>query len=194
MKRVLIIISVFAMFFAGCQNANDSNITGPVTGDTGLDISSSSGTVVPSVADTIDGSQGGSIILNCDTTINGKTQTVHINLQFKKGAFDGVKVITVSADFDSISLSFFPHIVFNDSDLVRLSAHFTGVNLNSLPSVQGQEQDTSSSQYRFCYFGDDNSYEIIKNDGIDASNAQSQIAVKNARLKHFSRYCWATRY
>jgi hypothetical protein len=191
-KKLLIILSVFTMFFVGCQNANDSNITGPVTGDGGIDISSTNGTAAPTVADTIDGSQGGSIILNCDTTINGKTQTVHINLHFQKGAFNGVKVITVIASFDSISLSFFPHMVFNDSDLVKLTANFTGVNLNSLPSVHSQGKDTTSSKYSFCYFGNDNSYEIIKEDSISVSNASSQIGVKNAQLKHFSRYCWAT--
>ena len=122
---------------------------------------------------------------------DGKTQTVHVNLHFQKGAFDGVKVITVSASFDSISLSFFPHMIFADTDLVRLTANFTGINLNSLHSIKSQ--DTTGSKYRFCYFGDDNSYEIINDDSISVSNASSQIGVKNAQLKHFSRYAWATR-
>ncbi|MGA8263794.1 MAG: hypothetical protein WB779_05090 [Ignavibacteriaceae bacterium] len=193
MKKLLIILSVFTVFFVGCQNADDSNITGPVTGDGGIDISSTNETPAPSVADTIDGSQGGTITLACDTTINGKVRTVHVNLHIQKGAFDGVKVITVIASFDSISLSFFPHMIFNDSDLVRLNAHFTGINLNSLAVIHGHDQDTTSSKYSFCYFGNDNSYEIIKEDSISVSNASSQIGVKNAQLKHFSRYCWATR-
>jgi hypothetical protein len=192
-KKLLIILSVFTVFFVGCQNADDSNITGPVTGDGGIDISSTNETPAPSVADTIDGSQGGTITLACDTTINGKVRTVHVNLHIQKGAFDGVKVITVIASFDSISLSFFPHMIFNDSDLVRLNAHFTGINLNSLAVIHGHDQDTTSSKYIFCYFGNDNSYEIIKEDSISVSNASSQIGVKNAQLKHFSRYCWATR-
>lgn len=191
MKKLLIIISVFAMFFVGCQNANDPNITGPVTGDggTGTIITDVPNTV--SVAGTIDGSEGGTIILACDTTIDGKTETVHVNLHFNQRAFDGEKVVTVSASFDSISLSFFPHMIFDDTDLVRLSANFTGINLNSLHSIKSQ--DTTGSKYRFCYFGNDNNYEIIKNDSIAVNNASSQISVKNAHLKHFSRYCWATR-
>ena len=191
MKKLLIILSVFAMFFVGCQNANDSNITGPVLGDGG------SGTIISdvpntvSVAATIDGSLGGTIIMACDTTINGKTETVHVNLHFNQGAFDGVKVVTVSASFDSIGLSFFPHMIFDDTDLVRLTANFTGINLNSLHSIKSQ--DTTGSKYEFCYFGNDNGYEIIKDDSISVSNAPSQIGVKNAHLKHFSRYSWATR-
>ena len=191
MKKLLILISIFAMFLVGCQNADDSNITGPVSGDGGTGTIISDVPNAVSVAGTIDGSQGGTITMACDTTIDGKTQTVHVNLHFQKGAFDGVKVVTVSASFDSISLSFFPHMMFDDTDLVRLNANFTGINLNSLHSIKSQ--DTTGSKYRFCYFGDDNSYEIINDDSISVSNASSQIGVKNAQLKHFSRYAWATR-
>ena len=191
MKKLLIVLNVFALFFVGCQNENDSTITGPVTPtQSKISLVSDLMTHSSSVTKTIDGSRGGTIYLTGSTLYKGKLQSVSASVNFAPGAFNGRKAITVTANFDSISLSFYPHMVFNGSDLVKLNATFTGVNLNLLTIISGYN---SSSEYCFCYFGDDNSYEIIKNDGIDASNAQSQIAVKNARLKHFSRYCWATR-
>lgn len=192
MKKILFVVAMLGMFFVGCQEANNSSITGPVIQQEKVNILPNLVNNSPSVTKVIDGSKGGIIFLSGNSIKGLSVKNVVARVKFAPGAFEGKKEITVTANFDDVSLSFYPHMVFDGKDKVKLNAKFTGIDLN-LTTLTGSLLGYANKGVYFCYFGDNNSYQIIKNDGININNILSSISVKNAQLEHFSRYAWGNK-
>lgn len=183
MKKLFVLAALAGLFLVGCQ---DTNVNPVSTGDSQITTAKTLASLSDdySVTQTIDGSKGGVITFTKTNVGSNGVQTVSVNLSFAPGSFEGEQDITVAADFNDASFSFYPHMVFDDSK-VTLNANYTGVNLNNLDLSKVTKID-------FYYFGDDGSKELIKNNGVKIDLKSGGLEVKNAKLPHFSRYGWAT--
>lgn len=185
MKKFFVLAALVGLFLVGCQDASMNPVSNDNSQISKVKSLASSNFNNNSVTQTIDGSQGGTITFTKTNVGLDGIQEVNINLTFKPGAFEGTRDITVTANFNDASFSFYPHMVFDNNSKVTLNANYTGVdltnlNLSNLPKID------------FYYLGDDGSKELIKNNGTKIDLTSGSIGVKNAKLPHFSRYGWAT--
>ncbi len=130
----------------------------------------------------INGNSGGEIEFDKDY---GNGLSADVSLNFKKGAFEGTKRITVTPDPDNFLLSFSPSISFNKT--VNLDFEIEGLDLSFLNS------NKKKITVDFAYIADDGSVEVIKNNGVKINIEEGKISVHNAKLNHFSRYAFITK-
>ncbi len=184
MKKLFVLAAFVGLFLVGCQDASMNPVS---PGNSQISSAKPLALVsnAYSVTQTIDGSQGGTIAFTKTNVGSNGVQVVNVNLVFAPGAFEGQQDITVTADFNDASFSFYPHMVFDNNSKVTLNANYTGVDLTNLDLSDLPKID-------FYYIGDDGSKELIKNNGTKIDLSSGSIGVKNAKLPHFSRYGWAT--
>jgi hypothetical protein len=132
-----------------------------------------------SVKKTINGEKGGVILLaGFYKNMDDKLVTTIATLTIPKGAFEGTREISITADKKEPVLSFSPDMKF--SVPLKLNLSFTGLDLKKL----GLDEDNT----RFNYIADDGKIENVPNDGIDVGTFRGSLTVKRARLEHFSRF------
>ena len=200
MKKVLITI-VFSMglLLVGCQNS-DFNPVSPSEnqpaiqkssfwGDRGglvENIEQDASNALIKVTQLIDGNNGGNIRIDRNIRVNNHLIHVNADLNFGKNAFNGLLNITAIVNPINASITFLPHIR-SFSGNVKLNMTLTGVNLSKL------HLDKSRRVY-FAFFRNGVPVEKISNLGVGVDYRKGKLTVKDAELKHFSRYAWATRY
>jgi hypothetical protein len=198
MKKVFLTI-VFSMglLLVGCQNS-DFNPVSPSENQPALQKSSPMGVnnlvenieqdasnALIKVTQLIDGNNGGIIRIDKNVRVNNRLVHVNAELNFGKNAFNGLLNITAIVNPHNASIVFLPHIrSFNGN--VKLNMTITGVNLSKL------NLDKSKPVY-FAFFKNGVPVEKISNLGIGVDYKKGVLTVNSAELKHFSRYCWATR-
>jgi hypothetical protein len=131
-----------------------------------------------SVSQTIDGSKGGTIVLNgLYKNISGKVITVSAILNIPKDAFQGTETITISTDSALAALNFSPAMEFDNP--LNLTLEYSGLDLKTLGLT---------SDIEFVFMGDDGIIEPTLNDGIKSQHSQGALKVINAKLTHFSKF------
>ncbi len=132
----------------------------------------------------IDGAKGGLITIH---NIERKATRVIITtgvLFIPQGAFTGVKEIKISTNSDNASVQFYPPMKF-DKPLI-LNLLFTGLTKADYDSLGL----LGLGHIGFYYVPDQGPRELITSDGIIFKLVGGRLGVNNARLDHFSRYCW----
>jgi hypothetical protein len=183
MKKLLSITAIFLMFLVGCSN-EQNNITAPTTGinelSKGEAVTTSFSEPIVSVSQLIDGAVGGWITLS-KSYLNeqGRLMSVDASVFFPQGSFEGQTTITMTADFSSASIEFYPSMQFNK--WLSLNLWYQNLSLNQMGYGSNDKVD-------FVYFDDDgNTYPIVSK-SVSMNYHQGSLKVNNAWLNHFSRY------
>jgi hypothetical protein len=129
--------------------------------------------------DYIDGEKGGKIKI--DEKYEGPNGEVMVKaeIEFKKGAFEGVKYITMVLSTEFGSATFSPHAIFNEDAIYN--AEFKGLDLSGM-------SEEKAKQIKFVYQALDGSYEYIDFSKVEVDVKEGKLKVKDAKLPHFSRY------
>ena len=136
------------------------------------------------VSESIDGSIGGVIkIHNIERKTDGVVVTTGL-LTIPKGAFEGIKDITIITNSDSASIKFYPEMKFDKS--LNLTLNYLGLS-DSVLNVLGL---LNPGDLGFYYIPDNGTKELITTDGIIFKHTGGRLGVNNVELNHFSRYCW----
>jgi hypothetical protein len=166
---------MFAMF--GCS---DSSVFEPEVPET-FNQTYKNPPLIPdmiSVTQTIDGSKGGTMVLNgLYKNLSGKVITVSAILNIPKNAFQGTETITISTDSTLAALNFSPAMEFDNP--LNLTLAYSGLDLKTLGLT---------SDIEFVFMGDDGIIEPTLNDGIKSQHSQGALTVINAKLEHFSKF------
>lgn len=180
----LILVLISLVFFS-CENTENSVITSEqnesislITNNFNDDVTSQNLTITK----TIDGALGGTISL--DTAIidnSGNEIAISLNLSFDPESFYGVKTITVIPNPATVSVQFYPAMVFNKPAKLNLS--YTGIDLKSLGF-------SSNSKVDFVYVSDSGNIQYILKDEVKIKFDKNQLYTKKALLPHFSRYAF----
>lgn len=194
MKKILFMLVLAGLFLVGCQDSSLNPVSPdgnkPAINKTdigGLQDNILQNSIDPSLVidKQIDGRRGGSITIDKEVVQNDRKVRVKLNLQFEKGAFEGVQNIKVMINPANASITFLPHVRTFDSE-VELDLTIEGIDLTNL-NLDG------SRKVKFVYFDDNgNVSEIIKSIRVKADDNTGTLSVSGAELKHFSRYGWAT--
>jgi len=191
MKSISIIL--LALFFlAGCENSPDEIVTTPVittllkdyivTEDDMILLPKRSALWMDSVftmSQEIDGTVGGRMILEkYYISDDGDSVSFKGDLTIPKGAFQGVKIITMSVDNNYAFIHFYPEMVFAKE--LKFSQSFKNLNL----------ENYESKKIDFCFVAPDGTIEIIKRDGVQIKLREGEVKISKAKLHHFSRYGW----
>ncbi len=191
MKKILFMLVLAGLFLVGCQ---DSSLN-PVSPDGNkpainkTDIGGLQDNILQNtslvVQKMINGRQGGNIRIDKEVAQNYRKVRVKLNLEFRRGSFNGAQNISVIVNTANASITFIPHIEkFNGE--VKLDVSIEGIDLKNL-NLDG------SRKVKFVYFDDNgNVSEIVKSIRVKADDNTGTLSVRGAELKHFSRYGWAT--
>ncbi len=181
MKKLIFILGVFAMMFAGCSN--DLNINNPVNNQladefvTREDLGGLRLNKTVTVSKLIDGSQGGFLFVGDQfNSQHGTSGSIYASCYFPSGAFSGSQTITMTVDDQTLTGTFSPHMEFDKP--VSFSVLFTGVNLSAY----------TKSQFRFAYYGEDGIRTEVSSSYIYFDKEKGVLGILNAQLPHFSRY------
>ncbi len=180
MKKIFLTFAVAGLFLFGCSDVgvNPNVPANSSSTNTTLSKKGSSHSNSPfSVTETINGEVGGTITLNQIK----KSEFVSASVFFPPHSFSGTQTITMTVDPSSASVTFYPHIVFNNR--VDFNLTFLGLDLKNLGLTSGKVD--------FYFEADDGSLTLVKNNGVSVDIKLGLLAVKNAGLYHFSRYIFA---
>ena len=133
---------------------------------------------------TIDGEKGGVITLSGVHVALGRdlnTVIMNTKLTIPKGAFKGIREITLTADYESPGIICDPHMVFDKPLLLDLK--YVGLSLKKL--------NLTPSNVKFGYIRYDGTVEPCENDGIDFDPLNGLLGVHQAQIHHFSRYAFS---
>lgn len=194
MKKYFLLLIIAGLVLSGCNSENllvdpvqsNSNIkqsqqlvieTGflnlPVMKQTGNSVSSNL-----TDAALIYGNKGGELEVEGKLGIaKSGVVEVHGKLDIPKGAFKGLKTISMSADKSSTSVTFGPSGSHFDKSLL-LDLKYDGLNLDGV----------DITQIKFAYLNTNGEYIVVQNDGIQIDVQEGKIEVHGARIDHFSRF------
>ena len=188
MKTVISILLFSFFWILGCDSSPDLSVNSEENNSTGSTTFEKIKLPSPSalwkdslitMSQTIDGSVGGRLILDkYYMSENGDSILVKVDLRIPAGAFQGIKVITITVDQTDAAVHFYPAMVF--ADTLRLFQSFEGLNLDGY----------STGTIDFVYIRDDGTAELLKKNGTQIILPQGIMRVQNAKLIHFSRYGW----
>ncbi len=122
----------------------------------------------------INGSKGGSLSLSGSLT---RTLNFSSTTEIPAGAFDGLAIITQTVT-SFAGADFFPHMTFKKPLIINFK--ITGLDLRNL----------NPGEIEFGYLGEDGLFELAECDGIFVDISSGTLEVKNAKVKHFSRWCF----
>ena len=125
----------------------------------------------------IDGEAGGRIDLNYEyqDSLNN-TISIYASLEFPKDAFVGTKEITMTLNNDNGTVSFYPHMVFDNP--VDYTIEYRGIDLSSI--------DPHSVDFIFQNYG--GPIEKIYYTELRVDVGSGELDLNKAHLYHFSRY------
>jgi hypothetical protein len=124
----------------------------------------------------IDGSIGGTLIINAN--YQSDSGLVHINcrLQIPHGSFSGMQTLSAQVDDEYAMVDFSP--TMNFSKQLKLDLIFSGLDLSGV----------DPGQVDFIYELPDGSIQTVQYSELDVDNASGTVLVKDAIITHFSRY------
>ena len=191
MRRYIFLFTALTLFVIGCSEK--STLVAPVVND--VNKSEPNWISLPAKYDSknmsvmampefkagayIDGAEGGKIKI--DEKYEGPNGEVKVKaeIEFKKGAFEGIKYISMVVSTEFGSATFLPHTIFNEDAIYN--AEFRGLNLADLDKETAKRVD-------FVYQAIDGSYEFIDVSKVEVDIKDGKLKVKDAKLPHFSRY------
>ncbi len=187
MRRYIFLFAMLSLFVIGCSeqssvlapvnnvNTNEPNWVSLPSQENGLSVNSG-----PRYEKSkwINGEAGGQIMLS-EEYPSGPFGIikVRIKLIFPAGAFTGDKRVTIKIDEQTGTTTFLPHSIFDAPALY--TASFEGLDLSNV----------NLNNVDFVYKNDDNNqYEKIDRSYLELDPTIGKLKVKDAKLKHFSRY------
>ena len=187
MKKILILIALAGIIFAGCTDLKLNNVSQPekgantlipIPGKTGL-----SSETVYTTTSIVDGSVGDTMTINASYMgDNGKRVTLNLSMIIPAGAFSDVRTITLTADDQYAALSCTPAMVFDKSLILNYS--YTGLNIKSL--------NLPKHTNGFYFIPDSWNFEAVGSTGFLIDKSSGTLSVTGAQINHFSRYGWST--
>lgn len=194
MKKYFLLLVIAGLVLSGCNSENslvdpiqsNSNIekSKPLVIETGfldLPVMKQTGNNVASNltdAALIYGNKGGELEVEGKFGISKSgVVEVHGVLDIPQGAFKGFKILSMSADKGSTSVTFGPSGSYFDKSLL-LDLEYNGLNLDGV----------DISKIKFAYLSSDGIYSIVPNDGIQVDVKKGKLEVHGARIDHFSRF------
>jgi hypothetical protein len=187
MKKILILLVLAGIIFAGCTDIKLNSVNQPekgmyklipIPGKAGL-----SAETVYTTTSIIDGSAGGTMTMNASYLgDDGQQVTLNLTMTIPAGAFSDVRTITLTADDQYAALICSPAMVFDKSLLLDYS--YTGLNLKSIniPKVKNG----------FYFIPDSGNLEQVESTGYLIDKKSGTLAVSGAKINHFSRFGWST--
>src|ERR1035437_7151788 len=187
MKKILALLILAGIIFAGCTDLKLNNVSQPekgantlipIPGKTGL-----SSETVYTTTSIVDGSVGDTLTINASYMgDNGKLVTLNLSMIIPAGAFNGVRTITLTADDQYAAVSCSPAMVFDKSLLLDYS--YTGLNIKSL--------NLPKAKNGFYFIPDSGILEAIASSSFLIDTKSGSLSVTGAQIPHFSRFGWAT--
>ena len=187
MKKILMLIALAGIIFAGCTDVKLNNVSQPEQGTyklipiprrTGL-----SSETAYTTTKTIDGSIGDTMTINASYMgDNGRLVTLNLTMTIPAGAFSDVRTITLTADDQYAALSCSPSMVFDKS--LQLDYTYTGLDIKSL--------NLPKHTNGFYFISDSGNFEAIPSTGFLIDKRTGTLSVTGAQINHFSRYGWTT--
>ena len=187
MKKILILIALAGIIFAGCTDVKLNNVSPPDQGTnklipiprrTGL-----SSETAYTTTKTIDGSVGDTMTINASYMgDNGKLVTLNLTMTIPAGAFNGMQTITLTADDQYAAVSCTPSMVFNQS--LQLNYTYTGLDIKSL--------NLPKHTNGFYFISDSGNFVAVASTGFVIDKSSGTLSVTGAQINHFSRYGWTT--
>ena len=127
MKKLISITAIFLTFFVGCSNQENS-ITSPISTDgdqfakpqildaATLTTVKEATTNLVTTTKVINGTIGGKLFVEQEV-LNSEGRIVYTYSEFivSAGAFDGTETITMTINVDKATVSFYPHMNFNQT-------------------------------------------------------------------------------
>ncbi len=198
MKKLIVILTLASLTFFGCQEQdsplepeiNDNAETLAKSNNTGFDSFFSTldyntsfakdGFSIYSKSYTIDGAIGGVIReSNYWVNYNGRRVNMSATLDIPAGAFEGKLTFDIIFDIENLAVELSPS-PFTFNIPVELDLRFSNVDLS----------DIDPDNFDFFYLNPDGTTEIVEYESISVNKDWNYLYVKNAKLKHFSRYGW----
>jgi hypothetical protein len=184
MKKLVGMIVIYLTFFVGCSN-HENSITEPIS-DNFLTESNSNTNLqkytdpTAEVSQVVNGTNGGTIVLSRNIiTKDGRSITLDASLYFPQGSFNGIKTITMKANWFDGSIEFYPCMQF--SKWLSLDLKYQGLQLTEMGYDFNDKVD-------FVYFSDyGNIYPLISKTASILFQ-QGTLKVNNGKINHFSRY------
>lgn len=183
-KKYLGVVTIFFMFLPGCTKDNfvENPLTAEPEGTSLINLPRSIKAevgVVFSSSNLVNGDFGGSVIL--DTLYQGLTGPMKIfaEIKFKAKAFTGTHLVTMMIDNVSGTVSFNPPLVFVRP--ANLDMKFIGLDLNGM----------NDENISFVYINPNGNFEPVLCKEIIVNVSERALQLKDAEIKHFSRYGWA---
>ena len=131
------------------------------------------------VTKTINGKTGGVIHLSgLHIGLDLSIITVDATLTIPPAAFEGTKVITLTADWQTPGIICNPSMEFD----VPLTLDLTYIGVDLLGLLFNHDN------VFFAYLGDDGTVKPCKYEGIDLNLLTGLLGVRKAKIEHFSRY------
>ncbi len=171
MKKKLFFFFIFAVLFVSCQE--NSELLAPENNSQITSLDKSSNTFA-SDSYTIDGSEGGQIKVEHNwINDSGKKVKLNAKLNIPRNAFKGSKEFYMVFNLDKNSVNLFPSPTTFDKPLsFSLKYKNTKVDYTNLV---------------FTYL---DGYEVVEFEENIADTKNGTLAVKNAKLYHFSEWGW----
>ncbi|MEJ2194890.1 MAG: hypothetical protein P8X73_08545, partial [Ignavibacteriaceae bacterium] len=133
------------------------------------------------VSEVIDGKIGGRLETENEFIIDNDTITIQATLDIPSNAFNSIEEIRMLINNNNLTISFFPHLIFNgfvEFDIKYAGIEVTGVYPHSIDFI----------------FQDSNGLiEQVDYRKIRVDNNQNSIHLEKAELNHFSRYGFVNR-
>ena len=187
MKKILMLIALAGIIFAGCTDLKLNNVSQPekgayklipIPGKTEL-----SSETVYTTTSIVDGSVGDTMTINASYMgDNGKLVTLNLSMIIPAGAFSDVRTITLTTDDQYAAVSCTPAMVFDKSLILNYS--YTGLNIKSL--------NLPKAKNGFYFIPDSGDLVAVGSISFLIDKSSGTLSVTGAQINHFSRYGWST--
>lgn len=185
MKKIFGFLFVAAMVLSGCFP--DSPITGPqetINKYSWVETPSNTASLAVErsfeTSENINGAVGGNVALNESYFSHNKPVVITANLFIPQNAFSGTKKIKYVLNDKKATINFGPNMVFAQ-DLV-FDLRIEGIDFDELCNTTG---------IVFAYLDGSNNIVPCEYESLTVDAATGTIAVKKAKINHFSRYGFA---
>ena len=186
MKKLITIFGLAALLFGGCSNPVENSMEPMKLEQNSLNKLSVEVIDNPLVLPTqlftskeISGNNGGNIVLSGQyKNAFGDTISVDVKLTIPKGAFIGIKNISIKTDKLNPCLEFQPASVF--SKVLKLNLKFKGLSADRYNLVSGETV--------FAHIADNGNVSPVLDEGLVVDKTSKLTSVNGANIMHFSRY------
>lgn len=192
MKKLLLLLVSMGLFLVGCQNDDNpvvSNVAStqeaiPLVLESGFldlpEMKQTNSNVMNGLtdADLINGKKGGELEIDGKMGVS-RVGSVEVegSLEIPGNSFSGTKIIWMSADRGTTSLTLGPSgSTFSKSLILNLK--YDGLNLDGI----------DVSTIKFAYLGSDGNVYPVQYNSLEVDAKEGSIKVTGAQIDHFSRF------